>query len=438
MRAAALALLAVATPAAAGDWLDLSAYQRARLEAVSGDIRPGGTEQSALMLRTVVAARLGDGPVKLNTELWDVRAYAIAPGTRLNTNDVNALEPVVANISADLAGLAGQLGPGGRASLTIGRMIANVGSRRVVAAEDYRNTISASTGVRLDLANRQWAATLIWLMPDQRLPNDAARLRRNAVVLDRENADLVIWGGDLLRHLPGLDVEASLFHLAEHDQPSLASRDRQLTTASLRLLTPRHAGGWDGEVEAAWQWGAASRTTSPAAARLPVAAWFIHADLGHSWAGPWQPRLSFVADMVSGDRPGDTIRRFDPLFGIRQPDYAPGSLYAYIGRTNVMFAGIKGEVANSRSDANLSLKPMWAQSRTDQFSQSGARDPSGRSGRFAGWEVSSRVRHWLIPKRLRMEADAVLMARRGLLRNAPGLPAGDHVAYGSISLQANF
>jgi hypothetical protein len=37
-----------------------------------------------------------------------------------------------------------------------------------------------------------------------------------------------------------------------------------------------------------------------------------------------------------------------------------------------------------------------------------------------------------------MEADAVLMARRGLLRNAPGLPAGDHVAYGSISLQANF
>jgi hypothetical protein len=369
MRAAALALLAAATPAAAGDWLDLSAYQRARLEAVSGDIRPGGTEQSALMLRTMVTARLGDGPVRLNTEIWDVRAYAIAPGTRLTINDVNALEPVVANISADLTGLAGQLGPGGRVSLTIGRMIANVGSRRVVAAEDYRNTISASTGVRLDLANRQWAATLIWLMPDQRLPDDAARLRRNAVVLDRENTDLVIWGGDLLRHLPGLDVEASLFHFAEHDQLTLASRDRQLTTASLRLLKPRHAEGWDGEVEAAWQWGAASRSTSAAAARLPVAAWFIHADLGHSWARPWQPRLSFVADMVSGDRPGGTIRRFDPLFGIRQPDYAPGSLYAYIGRTNVMFAGIKGEVANNRSDANLSLKPMWAQSRTDQFSQ---------------------------------------------------------------------
>jgi hypothetical protein len=438
MKATALALMLAATPAAANDWLDLSAYQRTRVEAVSGDIRPGGTEQSALMLRTVVAARLGDGPVKLNAELWDVRAYAIAPGTRLTTNDINALEPVVANLSADLRGLAGQLGPGGRANLTVGRMIANVGSRRVVAAEDYRNTISASTGVRLDLGNRQWAATLIWLMPDQRLPDDPALLRRNVVVLDRENTDLVLWGGDLLRHLRGFDVEASLFHLAEHDQPALASRDRQLTTASLRLFKPRRAGQWDGEVEAAWQWGAASRTTSPAATRLPVAAWFIHADLGHSWAGPWQPRLSFVADMVSGDRPGDTIRRFDPLFGIRQPDYAPGSLYAYIGRTNLIAAGIRGEIANRRSDASLSLKPMWAQSRTDQFSQSGARDPTGRSGRYAGWEAATRLRHWLIKDHLRAEVDGVLMRRDGLLKNAPGLPAGHRVAYGSLSLQANF
>ncbi|WP_156255901.1 alginate export family protein [Sandarakinorhabdus oryzae] len=430
--------LVLAAPAAAADWFDLSGYQRSRIEAVSGDIRPGGSEQSAFMLRTVVAARLGDGPVRLNAELWDVRAYAIAPGTRLGTGDVNALEPVVANVAADLRGLARRLGPGGRATITAGRMIVNVGSRRVVAAEDYRNTISASTGLRLDLGNRQWGGSLLWIMPQQRLPDGPARVRRNAVVLDRENLDVTLWGADLVRHLHGLDLEASAFHFAEHDQPGLASRDRQLTTASLRLLKPRNAGQWDGEVEAAWQWGAASRSISAAAPRLPVAAWFVHADLGHSWAGPWSPRLSLVADMVSGDRPGDTIRRFDPLFGIRQPDFAPGSLYALIGRTNVMAVGVRGDMANKRSDASISVKPMWAQSRTDQFSQSGARDPAGLSGRFAGWEMSSRVRHWLVKDRLRVEADGVLMLRRGLLRNAPGLPAGDQIAYGSLSLQASF
>ena len=434
----ALAGLVLAAPAAASDWFDLSGYQRSRVEAVSGDIRPGGGEQSAFMLRTVVAARLGDGPVRLNAELWDARAYAIAPGTRLNTGEVNALEPVVLSLTADLRGLARQLGPGGRATLAAGRMLVNIGSRRIVAAEDYRNTILSSTGLRLDLGNRQWAGTLVWVMPDQRLPDDPVRLRRAAVVLDRENGNLVLWGGDLLRHLPGLDIEASAIHLSEHDQATLASRDRQLTTVSLRLLKPRKPGQWDGEVEAAWQWGAASRSTSAAAPRLPVAAWFVHGDIGHGWAGPWQPRLSVVFDVVSGDRAGGTIRRFDPLFGIRQPDFAPGSLYAYIGRTNVMAAGVKGEVANRHSDAFFSVKPMWAQSRSDQFSQSGARDPAGLSGRFAGWELVGRVRHWLVKDRLRLEVDGVLMLRRGLLRTAPGLPPGDSVSYGSLALQASF
>lgn len=437
-RAAALwGALLLSAPAAA-DVIDLSGYQRSRIEAVSGDIRPGNRAQSALMMRTVVAARVGDGPVRLNAELWDVRAYAVAPGTRLTTNDINTVEPIVANISADLRGLARALGPQGRATIMAGRMIANVGSRRVVAAEDYRNTISASTGLRLDLGNRDWAATLIWLLPQQRLPDDPARVRRNAVLLDRERWNFQLWGGDILRHLPGFDVQASAFHVSEHDAPGLATRDRELSIASLRLLKPRRSAGWDGELEGAAQWGEASRSVSPSSARLPVAAWFVHADLGHSWAGPWQPRLSVIADMISGDRPGDTIRRFDPLFGLRQTDFAPGSLYAYVGRTNLIAAGVRAEVANRHSDGFVSLKPMWAQSRSDGFSQSGVRDPAGLSGRFAGWEVSSRLRHWLIKDRLRAEADGVLMMRRGLLANAPGLPDGSHVAYGALSLQALF
>ncbi|MEI6485534.1 MAG: alginate export family protein [Sphingomonadales bacterium] len=438
MRWGAFLLLGLSAPAAAAGWFDLSGYQRSRVEALSGDIRPGGSEQSALMLRTVVAARVGDGPVRLNAELWDVRAYAIAPGTRLTTNEINTLEPVVANVSADLRELARQLGERGRATLTVGKMIVNVGSRRVVAAEDIRNTISSSTGARLDLGNRDWAATAIWVMPDQRLPDDPQRLRRGAVLLDRVRPNVQLFGGDMLRHLPGLDLEASAFRFVEHDRPDQPTRDRALNTLSLRLAAPHHAGQIDGEVEGGWQWGSASRSTAAAADRLPVSAWFLHGEIGHTGTGPWQPRLSLVVDAASGDRPGGTIRRFDPLFGIRQPDFAIGSLYSYTHRTNIIAPGIKGDFANRHSDGFLSVKPLWAQSRTDQFSQTGARDPAGLSGRFAGWEGATRLRHWLVKDRLRLQADGVLLLRRGLLRSAPGLPAGNHVAFGALALQASF
>jgi hypothetical protein len=75
-----------------------------------------------------------------------------------------------------------------------------VGSRRLVAADDYRNTTNGYTGLRADLAWRAgWSATAIYTLPQQRRPDDRASLARNAVAPDREGFDLVLWGGMLAR-----------------------------------------------------------------------------------------------------------------------------------------------------------------------------------------------------------------------------------------------
>ena len=428
----------LAAPGHAAPWLDLSGSQRSRLEVLGGDLRADRVaDQSALFLRTTLAARIGPGPVQLNAELWDSRAYALAARTPFTTGEINPLEPVVANVSADLKGLG--LVDAGHARLTMGRMIANIGSRRLVGAEDYRNTISASTGVRLDFGNKGWDSTLIWLLPQQRLPNTADRLRDHAVVLDRERLNLAIWGGLLTWHRPGFDIDVNAYRLAEHDAPGLPTKDRRLNTLGGRLFAPHQPkGGWDGELEAAWQWGEARRSTAASAPLLPVDAWFFHGDLGHSWSGRWHPRLAVLVDGVSGDRPGGTIRRFDTLFGIRRPDFSLGSLLTVIGRANLLAVGVKGEVADKENDAFVSVRPMWAESCFDQFSQSGATDASGQSGRFAGWEFDSRVRHWLVHDRLRLELNGVLFARRGLTRFAPGLRPGSLISYGSVTVQASF
>ncbi|MFX8351082.1 hypothetical protein ABTL64_19400, partial [Acinetobacter baumannii] len=66
------------------------------------------------------------------------------------------------------------------------------------------------------------------------------------------------------------------------------------------------------------------------------------------------------------------------------------------------------------------------------------RDASGQSGDFAGHQVDSRVRWWLVPDRLRFEVDAVLLAKGGFLRHAPNATPGATTRYGSVNLSVSF
>jgi hypothetical protein len=444
MAAAALALPAVGRaqdPESAIDRprFSISATERVRAEAIDGQARAGFNEADQLLnFRTTLLVEYDTGPVKLAAELWDSRVYGANRGTPISTGEVNALEPVQA--FADVR-LGAALGRGSTTTVQLGRFMLNLGSRRLVAADDYRNTTNGYTGVRADFATKSgWRATAIYTLPQQRRPDDLDALLDNDVAPDREGFDLVLWGGlvSRARAIGPATLELSFFRLSDRDRPGRPTRDRSLNTAAVRVIREPVPGRFDVELEGIVQRGIASTGLAATAPRQDVAAWFLHADTGYTFPGGWKPRVSIEYDHASGDGRGGRYGRFDTLFGMRRADLAPSGLYNAIARTNIVSPGVRVEATPSkRTDWFLSYRPMWLASRYDAFSSTAVRDATGRSGRFAGHQLDSRIRHRLTPK-LMLEADAVLLAKGRFLRDAPNAPLGRWTRYLSLNLVAGF
>lgn len=427
------------TAADTSDRFRLSATERVRYEVIDGQARAGFDKADDLMnFRTTVLAEYDAGPVKLAAELWDSRVYRAERGTPVSTNEVNALELVQVFAEARLGAVAG---PGSTATLQAGRFMLNLGSRRLVAADDYRNTTNGYTGLRADLATKAgWRATAIYTLPQQRRPDDLDAVLDNEVGLDREGFELVLWGGlaSRAKAIGPATVELSFLHLGERDRPGRSTRDRSLNTAAVRVICDPAPGRFDLEIESIVQRGRAAAGTAASATRQAVRAWFLHADAGYTFTRGWKPRVSVEYDHASGDGRGGRHGRFDTLFGMRRADLAPAGLYNAIARTNIASPGVRLEATPSkRTDWFLSYRPMWLASRYDAFSSTGVRDASGRSGNFAGHQVDGRVRHRLT-RALMLEADVVLLAKGRFLREAPNAPPGRWTRYLSLNAIASF
>ena len=434
---ALLALPALAVEAPQG--LTLSGSARARYEAIGGRARAGTpSSESMTNFRTMFQADYRTGPVRLTAGLWDSRAYGGKLGGSISSAEVNALELVEAYAAVDVKS---PLGAGTHGTLQLGRFNMDVGSRRLIAAEDYRNTTSGYTGARLDLrAPRGAAASLYYVLPQTRLPEDQPSVLKNRVAFDRETTDLAIWGG--IADLPVARlgaVEASFTALHETDAPGRPTRDRELRTLGGRIFREPHPNRFDYEAEALWQFGHISASTAATAAVQDVAAYFLHLDAGYQFAGRWKPHLSVEYDLASGDRPGGGFGRFDTLYGMRRIDYAPSGLYKMLGRANISSPGLRLEATPSdRLDGFVTVKTLYLAAATDAFSTSGVRDASGRAGRHAGDQLDGRVRYWLAPGKLRAEADAALLHRAHFLKAAPNAVPGGSTRFVSLNLTAFF
>jgi hypothetical protein len=430
-----LVLLADAARAQGSGKLDLSATERVRIEMIDGQARAGFNASDALLnFRTTIALEHKDGPVTLAAELWDSRVYGADRRTPVSTNEVNTLELVQAYVQAELGAA---LGVGTRTTVQVGRFMLNLGSRRLVAADEYRNTTNGYTGIRADFETMSgWTGAAIYTLPQQRRPDDLDDLLDNRIRPAREGFDLVLWGGQLSRAaaIGPAALELSFFHLGERDRPRRPTRDRSLNTMGLRLYREPATGKFDLEVEGIVQRGKASAGLAATAERQRVRAWFLHADAGYTFSGKWKPRVSLDHDHASGDGRGSRFGRFDTLFGMRRADLAPAGLYNAIARTNLISPGVRVEaVPNRKTDWFISYRPMWLASRFDSFSSTAVRDPAGRSGRFAGHQVDSRVRYKLTPH-LTLEADGVLLRKGRFLADAPNAPPGRWTRYLSLNL----
>lgn len=421
------------------DDFKLSATVRLRYEVLDGQPRAGLLAQDEqLALRTTILAEYDPGTIRFGAELYDSRAWLNQTGSAISANEVNTLELVQAYVAADFDA---PFGAGSKASVQAGRFTMNLGSRRLVAADDYRNTTNGYTGVRADLKTAKGlTATAFYTLPQVRLPDDLPSVLSQDQQWDRESTDLQLWGALVARPatLAGATVELGYVGLHERDAPGRPNRNRDLDTFSARVIRDPKVGRFDFEAEGVWQTGSIRASTSPTAAVLDVGAWFIHADAGYTFPGKARLRLSLEYDRASGDGPGGTYGRFDTLFGMRRADLAPAGIYNAIGRANISTPAIRAEIAPSaRWDAFAAYRPMWLADKTDSFSTTGVRDASGAAGSFAGHQVEARVRYWVVPGQLRAETNALWLAKGRFFRDAPNSPGTENTIYAALSLTAS-
>jgi hypothetical protein len=317
---------------------------------------------------------------------------------------------------------------GAQTTLQAGRFTMNLGARRLVAADDYRNTTSSVTGLRVDSKTKAgWSATAFYTLPVTRLPESAASLLDNDIKADRESSAAVLYGGlvQTPRRIAGGALEAMLLQFRERDAPGRPTRDRDLTTLDLRLFREPAAGHWDWEAEVALQTGSAHTSTAATAPLKDVAADFVHLRAGYQWASAWKPRLAVEYDRASGEGSGAKSHRFDTLFGMRRADFAPSGLYALVGRANISSPGLRFEATPSaRLDVMATARALFLASAVDAFSTIGIKDPKGLAGDHAGTQFDTRLRYWL--------------AKGRFLLDAPGTRKDGDVKFLNVALQANF
>ena len=422
------------------DHFKLSGSVRARYEVLDGQPRAGfRDEDEQLDLRSTLFAEYDAGVVRIGTELWDSRAWLAKPGSAISANEVNTLELVQAYVGADFDA---PFGPGSKASIQVGRFTLNLGSRRLVAADDYRNTTNGYTGLRADLRTSGGVtAAAIYVLPQIRLPDDLPSVLDHDTQWDRESFDLQLWGGLVSRPdtLAGATAELGYFGLKERDWPAHPTRNRELDSFSVRLIREPKPSRLDFEVEGIYQTGSVRASTATTSATLDVEAWFIHADAGYTLPGSARLRFSLEYDRASGDAAGAKYGRFDTLFGMRRADLAPAGIYNAIGRANISTPGVRAEIAPSpRWDAFVTYHAMWLAEKTDSFSTTGVRDPAGASGSFAGHQLDARFRYWFVPGFLRAEVNAVWLAKGRFLDTAPNAPATGDTHYLATALTATF
>jgi len=405
-------------------WLRFGLEQRSRFEHLQNDFRaanPGNAR--GLSMRTLLSAELRFLPVVVGAELMDSRVWA-SHATPLNTTLANPLELLQGYVGLRVENV---LLARDAASLAAGRMTLDLGSRRLVARNEFRNTINAFTG--LDL---QWTSPardvirVFAAMPIVRLPSDPEGLKHNRIELDRENPDALL-SAAFFRSRPlaaEVTFEAYLLGLHERDRGIAPSSNRQLYTPGFRALRPPTAGEVDGQLEVMGQFGK-SRASAAATdtSDLDHLAFSLHTSSGFQFDLPWAPRLVIEYDFATGDRsPNDGVNhRFDPLFGARRFEFGPTGLYGAIARSNVSSPGARFAAEPHRTlDAFAAYRLVWLASARDAWPTAALRDPSGNSGRLVGQQVEARLRWHALPRNLSLEVGGAILVRGEFASEAPG------------------
>ncbi len=389
----------------APDWLDLGAEYRMRYETQDRRYRAGetgGDQQLAHRTRLRLAIRNLLDPVRFLVEIEDARVNLTDSGSTVTAIHVREHGVLQAQVKLVTPSLFGRLLA---SELSFGRLTLDLGKRRLVARNLYRNTTNRFDGFRWSLtAPKRWTLQSFVMQPVNYAAPDLNRGRRLGYFAGAYFQD---------QRRQGLRRDLYYLHLWESEKAAGARR-RNLATLGGRWHANPEA-GWIYEFESAWQFGKSRGQDH--FGHLQVA------EFGRRWDSRWQPLLMFQYLYASGDRdPNDTRNgTFDSLFGARRFELGPTGILALYSRCNLNTPGARLVVKPFKSvEASFIPRAYWLAQSRDEWRGSGRRDATGLSGTHIGryWEGILRwktLAHW------ELEAGYVRFQTGGFVqRQVPG------------------
>ncbi len=424
-------------------WWDFHVEHRTRYESLDGQFRAGrrGSDQ-LLVMRTSIETRLKLDPINLVAELVDSRQAFADSGTPLNTGIVNTIEPLQAYLEwAPDKKLLGT----GEMRIKFGRMTKDLGSRRLLARNRFRNTRNAFTGLDLETQfGRDFAFNAFYLLPISRRPSAPADLLNNDSKLDREGFNTQLWGAFIRKNNLALKAtgEAFLIGLHEYDTSKYPTRNRQLLNPGWRFFQKPNPGKIDYQIESVIQFGTSRASTAVNDQNdLDHLAHFQHAEVGYTWRIHGEPRAALLYDYASGDHSSTDGRnqRFDTLYGARRFDFGPTGIYGAFARSNIQSPGYRFTV-NPYSALRLMAthRFIWLASSTDAWTTSGLRDTAGLSGNYLGHQMEMQLRWDIVPRNIRLELGGAYHMAGSFIHNAPNAADKGNTTYGYLQCTLNF
>jgi hypothetical protein len=404
---------------------------RLRHEVIDGQFRSAArlSERDAVtFLRSRLRVASEARPVGFVLELLDGRQFDADRGSAVSASAVNTLEVLQAQLR-----LAFGAGETPTDVVRLGLFTLELGSRRLVARNRYRNTINAFTGLDWEHRGEAFRSRLFVTWPNRRRPDGLEPVLDNEVEVDEAGSGLAFQGFELARDTAIGELAGTLLHL----RGGRRGGRRDLWTADLRLHRPAAPGGLGYELELAHQTGEQRLGIRPESLRHR--AWFAHVSLGWRPAGVPTLLLRAALDAASGDGdPADgRSGRFDPLFGARRFEYGPTGLHGAIARANVVSPELRFDWRPQRWGGALRWRTAWRridlESARDAWVPALVLDPSGAAGTHVGDQFETAIA-WRWPERgLQLELGAVRLEAGRFVRRASPAP-GPPTTYGYAEL----
>ena len=387
------------------DWLTLDFEQQSRMQTLDGQFRAGleGSDQTFEWRNALKAEAAFDG-FSVTAEFADMRTFLADEGSPLDSFFANPMDFLQLNVTVPFSGLFSDSDKG---FVKVGRFTMDQGSRRFVARNRFRNTINSFGGVQARLENGNNSLELFYTRPTSRrvsgdwIDNDPR--------LDKQSSDF-FWGGFFTSRLTEQGDSLQLYVLGADERRDRPANQRfDVVSTGVRLFRNPAPGAWHYDGEALYQVGDAPALDANSEL-LDHKAHYLHLSFGYSFEAPWQPRLSFIYHLGSGDKdPLDNeSNELDHLFGVPRPDFGPTGSFRAFQRVNTSSPGL---MLNLQPASNVDAYVRWQRPSLDEKGQGWRttryRHPGNLGEDYLGDQLETRVRWHLFSNKLTIDGGYV-------------------------------